>query len=291
MKEAIQLAPISSFSTPTQPQTSFHSGGGNQVHARLLTEREGVQYPCSGAILHVRPMDNHGNDVINGQESSSSLLHEETTTAARQRKRPRDPQSISALNNGVSPIGVGGNIDHGYMVDIDTTNGDCINNSNGGGGIGGGGGGTQRMLFPTEAGNLSPILTKTKGRSKKSSSTTPGGSGVDTSSLISRPPSTHCYDDVQNQRVIANVRERQRTQSLNEAFAHLRKIIPTLPSDKLSKIQTLKLATRYIDFLFQVLYRGLFSIHRPRPIYNIYMSYVYTIICQLSLFLLYTCLL
>ena len=55
------------------------------------------------------------------------------------------------------------------------------------------------------------------------------------------------------QREIANVRERQRTQSLNDAFASLRQIIPTLPSDKLSKIQILKLASRYIDFLYQVL--------------------------------------
>ncbi|KAF4531118.1 hypothetical protein B566_EDAN011143 [Ephemera danica] len=61
------------------------------------------------------------------------------------------------------------------------------------------------------------------------------------------------YEELQTQRVLANVRERQRTQSLNEAFASLRKIIPTLPSDKLSKIQTLKLASRYIDFLYQVL--------------------------------------
>lgn len=60
-------------------------------------------------------------------------------------------------------------------------------------------------------------------------------------------------EELQNQRVMANVRERQRTQSLNEAFSSLRKIIPTLPSDKLSKIQTLKLAARYIDFLDQVL--------------------------------------
>jgi hypothetical protein len=45
-------------------------------------------------------------------------------------------------------------------------------------------------------------------------------------------------------RSMANVRERQRTQSLNEAFGALRKIVPTLPSDKLSKIQTLKLASR-----------------------------------------------
>lgn len=61
------------------------------------------------------------------------------------------------------------------------------------------------------------------------------------------------YEDIQTQRVMANVRERQRTQSLNEAFASLRKIIPTLPSDKLSKIQTLKLAARYIDFLYHIL--------------------------------------
>ncbi|KAK3775060.1 hypothetical protein RRG08_048270 [Elysia crispata] len=60
-------------------------------------------------------------------------------------------------------------------------------------------------------------------------------------------------EDLQNQRILANVRERQRTQSLNDAFSQLRKIIPTLPSDKLSKIQTLKLASRYIDFLYQVL--------------------------------------
>lgn len=67
---------------------------------------------------------------------------------------------------------------------------------------------------------------------------------------VKRKPS---FEDLQTQRVMANVRERQRTQSLNEAFNQLRQIIPTLPSDKLSKIQTLKLATRYIDFLYTVL--------------------------------------
>lgn len=71
------------------------------------------------------------------------------------------------------------------------------------------------------------------------------------SSLGSRPEQP--FEDLHSQRVIANVRERQRTQSLNDAFASLRKIIPTLPSDKLSKIQILKLASRYIDFLYQVL--------------------------------------
>ncbi|XP_007536572.2 twist-related protein 2 [Erinaceus europaeus] len=66
-------------------------------------------------------------------------------------------------------------------------------------------------------------------------------------------PGAPSPEELQSQRALANVRERQRTQSLNEAFAALRKIIPTLPSDKLSKIQTLKLAARYIDFLCQVL--------------------------------------
>uniref|UniRef100_A0A3B4B4R0 BHLH domain-containing protein n=1 Tax=Periophthalmus magnuspinnatus TaxID=409849 RepID=A0A3B4B4R0_9GOBI len=75
-----------------------------------------------------------------------------------------------------------------------------------------------------------------------------GSSGSEASSSPVRS-----FDDLHTQRVMANIRERQRTQSLNEAFTSLRKIIPTLPSDKLSKIQTLKLAARYIDFLCQVL--------------------------------------
>lgn len=54
----------------------------------------------------------------------------------------------------------------------------------------------------------------------------------------------HSSEDMTHQRVNANVRERERTKSLNEAFVSLRKAIPTMPSDKLSKIQTIKLATR-----------------------------------------------
>lgn len=50
----------------------------------------------------------------------------------------------------------------------------------------------------------------------------------------------------------ANIRERRRTQSMNNAFTSLRRIIPTLPSDKLSKIQTLRLASHYIKFLNDV---------------------------------------
>lgn len=79
-----------------------------------------------------------------------------------------------------------------------------------------------------------------------------GGGGIKAGGKTRRK-SPQSFEDIQNQRIMANVRERQRTQSLNEAFASLRKSIPTLPSDKLSKIQTLKLAARYIDFLYHIL--------------------------------------
>lgn len=89
---------------------------------------------------------------------------------------------------------------------------------------------------------------------KKSPHHRPPSSGPSLSPVRGPSPGgLSTLEDPHAQRVIANIRERQRTQSLNEAFASLRKIIPTLPSDKLSKIQTLKLASRYIDFLYQVL--------------------------------------
>lgn len=90
-----------------------------------------------------------------------------------------------------------------------------------------------------------------KKKCRKSGDGGGGSTGSGGSEAGSSP--ARSFDDLQTQRVMANIRERQRTQSLNEAFTSLRKIIPTLPSDKLSKIQTLKLAARYIDFLCQVL--------------------------------------
>ncbi|XP_018567033.1 twist-related protein 2-like [Anoplophora glabripennis] len=97
-----------------------------------------------------------------------------------------------------------------------------------------------------------PVLkTRTIGRKRKSLDSDDENS-FNTKSK-SRRKSPQSFEDIQTQRIMANVRERQRTQSLNEAFASLRKSIPTLPSDKLSKIQTLKLAARYIDFLYHVL--------------------------------------
>ncbi|XP_034986172.1 twist-related protein 1 [Zootoca vivipara] len=119
----------------------------------------------------------------------------------------------------------------------------------GGGGGGAGGGGAGGGIGSATEEPCSPAQGK-RGKKSGGGGGSSGGGGGGSSSGGGSPQS---YEELQTQRVMANVRERQRTQSLNEAFAALRKIIPTLPSDKLSKIQTLKLAARYIDFLYQVL--------------------------------------
>ena len=59
------------------------------------------------------------------------------------------------------------------------------------------------------------------------------------------------------QRQAANARERSRTHSVNSAFSALRVLIPTEPSDrKLSKIETLRLASSYIAHLGSMLVNG-----------------------------------
>ncbi|XP_063278201.1 T-cell acute lymphocytic leukemia protein 2 [Prinia subflava] len=55
-------------------------------------------------------------------------------------------------------------------------------------------------------------------------------------------------------KIFTNTRERWRQQNVNNAFAKLRKLIPTHPPDKkLSKNETLRLAMRYINFLVKIL--------------------------------------
>ncbi|KAL3831844.1 hypothetical protein ACJMK2_023543 [Sinanodonta woodiana] len=66
------------------------------------------------------------------------------------------------------------------------------------------------------------------------------------------------------QRYQANARERDRTHSVNTAFITLRTLIPTEPADrKLSKIETLRLATSYIAHLNTVLMVGTDGIDQP----------------------------
>ena len=65
-------------------------------------------------------------------------------------------------------------------------------------------------------------------------------------------------------RMAANARERDRTHSVNSAFLTLRTLIPTEPADrKLSKIETLRLATSYISHLHTILLVGLDCVEQP----------------------------
>ena len=57
-----------------------------------------------------------------------------------------------------------------------------------------------------------------------------------------------------HQRQAANQRERRRMQSINEAFEGLRSHVPTLPYERrLSKVETLRLAIGYINFLSELI--------------------------------------
>ncbi|TDG52476.1 hypothetical protein AWZ03_001306 [Drosophila navojoa] len=68
-----------------------------------------------------------------------------------------------------------------------------------------------------------------------------------------KPRRLKCASQMAQQRQAANLRERRRMQSINEAFEGLRTHIPTLPYEKrLSKVDTLKLAISYITFLSEM---------------------------------------
>ncbi|KAE8288502.1 Basic helix-loop-helix transcription factor scleraxis [Larimichthys crocea] len=84
------------------------------------------------------------------------------------------------------------------------------------------------------------------------------GPGVDVGTMMGRlgPPGSPPPGEGR-QRTAANARERDRTNSVNTAFTALRTLIPTEPADrKLSKIETLRLASSYISHLGNVLLLG-----------------------------------
>ena len=77
-----------------------------------------------------------------------------------------------------------------------------------------------------------------------------GLSDQENSIRSSRRRRRRCPQQQIQQRQAANMRERKRMQSINDAFEGLRAHIPTLPYEKrLSKVDTLKLAIGYINFL------------------------------------------
>jgi len=81
---------------------------------------------------------------------------------------------------------------------------------------------------------------------------------VDTALVTPGPPTSA------PPRRAANARERDRTHSVNSAFTTLRTLIPTEPADrKLSKIETIRLATSYIAHLQTVLTVGLDEVDQP----------------------------
>ncbi|XP_017777617.1 PREDICTED: transcription factor 15 isoform X2 [Nicrophorus vespilloides] len=70
-------------------------------------------------------------------------------------------------------------------------------------------------------------------------------------------PQSEEFANPVRQRSQANARERDRTHSVNSAFSLLRNLIPTEPKDrKLSKIETLRLASSYISHLGTQLIAG-----------------------------------
>ncbi|OQR74170.1 pancreas transcription factor 1 subunit alpha-like [Tropilaelaps mercedesae] len=87
-----------------------------------------------------------------------------------------------------------------------------------------------------------------------------GGVLLEQSAIVSRsgPSLFHGMRESEaHQRVAANMRERRRMQSINDAFEGLRGHIPTLPYEKkLSKVDTLRLAIGYISFLTELLTTG-----------------------------------
>jgi len=111
-----------------------------------------------------------------------------------------------------------------------------------------------QVLLPNspDSGGGTGVAKPGRKRKRDGSETESDKSSQHTSSSSKRKKPSSA-EELHAQRTQANVRERQRTQSLNDAFAQLREIVPTMPSDKLSKIQTLRLASNYVDFLCKVL--------------------------------------
>jgi len=81
--------------------------------------------------------------------------------------------------------------------------------------------------------------------------------------LPNTPPQTHTQTTA-GKRTATNAKERHRTISVNTAFHELRTLIPTEPHDrKLSKLETLRLASSYIHHLQTVLLAGENALEQP----------------------------
>jgi transcription factor 1a len=91
---------------------------------------------------------------------------------------------------------------------------------------------------------------------------------IQKSNLKSRKKKDNHFHQLQ-QREAANLRERKRMQSINDAFEGLRAHIPTLPYEKrLSKVDTLRLAIGYIGFLSELVKSNVGNANSQQPPYK-----------------------
>ncbi|XP_029313955.1 musculin [Cottoperca gobio] len=80
-------------------------------------------------------------------------------------------------------------------------------------------------------------------------------------------PKGHQKDARQSQRNAANARERSRMRVLSKAFCRLKTSLPWVPADtKLSKLDTLRLASSYISHLRQLLQEDRFENRFAHPV-------------------------
>ncbi|XP_062302820.1 transcription factor 15 [Osmerus eperlanus] len=111
--------------------------------------------------------------------------------------------------------------------------------------------GTQPDGFPSDLDELD------SGSESSDNKSTGGGCSPRRGSEGPRQRGGRRLTGISKQRQAANARERDRTHSVNTAFTALRTLIPTEPADrKLSKIETLRLASSYISHLANVLLLG-----------------------------------
>ncbi|XP_028990713.1 basic helix-loop-helix transcription factor scleraxis [Betta splendens] len=133
----------------------------------------------------------------------------------------------------------------GFASELDDTDSDS--DSSDAKSVGGGGGGSPRAASREPAGGEAGAAGASRRRRRRRLGGDGGGRGGGDAR----------FPGVNKQRQAANARERDRTHSVNTAFTALRTLIPTEPADrKLSKIETLRLASSYISHLANVLLLG-----------------------------------
>jgi len=101
--------------------------------------------------------------------------------------------------------------------------------------------------------NVSPLIPHTGRAARKSSSTS--NSTCTKSTQRKRASREQARDGIFHRRLFTNSRERWRQYQVNIAFAELRKLLPTYPTDKkLSKHEILRTTMKYIRFLDKLLH-------------------------------------